>query len=618
MNIPAPGSTQRSVYLHKARWVLGGIFAPELVAYTAWSQWDTARKLTVEVNEILRNQESNRDKMIPNRKHPWTLVHSFFACMGGFVVDIDTAPEGPYINGLTRVSICAHGVPLLAELGLLPDLSAAFIRDKSKADNVAKTLAIAQASWLVLQCIGRAAMHLPLTLLEINTLAHVVCAFVIYFLWWSKPLDIQDPTVLEGDGIHGLCAAMSMLSPTLEVTDDKGQKSLIRMRPEIEGLVHWESPPIPRNVDSSMGTTTVGTSAEQSDDIVIQMEPVDSTLEGDSMDPGSRRSSYPNPPTDNRVTPDEPTAEGFVVDLVNLTNGVVFQRRIPETTISTERSSSTENILREEEMVIDSQFSLKPESEYYRLFRKRPQIPLDMITLRRWKLASQALRDHSSIWEPFRVRYQHHHQSQRRPISPEQPASDREGQCQQQPPVGWEYPLRLLRKRFINVKIQNQPPEMNSEEYPFEQARPSISVIILSIASAAYGGLHATAWNHYFVRPSERLYWRAAVIIVGISGMMKALSNLLRIWNPPLWPVYSSSPGSSLFRSSSSSRGSSPYRYGYTNLVESSGFKLLTYLIWFFFAAARYILVFQAFMSLRELPIGIYETPEWSLYLPHL
>lgn len=109
------------------------------------------------------------------------------------MVDIDTAPEGPYINRLTRASITTQSVPLLAELGLLPDLSAAFIQEKSKADNVAKTLAILQAGWLVFQCIARAAIHLPLTLLEINTLAHVVCTFIIYFLWWSKPLDIEDP-----------------------------------------------------------------------------------------------------------------------------------------------------------------------------------------------------------------------------------------------------------------------------------------------------------------------------------------------------------------------------------------------------------------------------------------
>ncbi len=59
LKIPPPGSTKRSVYLHKARWVLEGVFAPELVAYTAWAQWDTARKLTVEVNGIFQSQVSS-------------------------------------------------------------------------------------------------------------------------------------------------------------------------------------------------------------------------------------------------------------------------------------------------------------------------------------------------------------------------------------------------------------------------------------------------------------------------------------------------------------------------------------------------------------------------------
>ena len=142
------------------------------------------------------------------RKHRWTIVHGFYAGMGGFVFDTDHENLPPYIPDSPRLSVTGEGILGLAQLGHLPDIPQDFILDKSKADNVTKSLVVVQASWLLLECIIRLAAHLPLTLLEINTLAHVVCVFGIYCLWWKKPLDIRDPTVLSGDWVRPVCAYM--------------------------------------------------------------------------------------------------------------------------------------------------------------------------------------------------------------------------------------------------------------------------------------------------------------------------------------------------------------------------------------------------------------------------
>lgn len=91
-------------------------------------------------------------------------------------------------------------------MGLLPDISERYVKDKSKTDHFAKVLVIAQASWLILQVIMRWASKLTVTALELNTLAHSICALLIYFLWWNKPLDIQDPTLLVGERLHPLVA----------------------------------------------------------------------------------------------------------------------------------------------------------------------------------------------------------------------------------------------------------------------------------------------------------------------------------------------------------------------------------------------------------------------------
>ena len=67
------------------------------------------------------------------------------------------------------------------------------IKDKGKSDWLAKSLVLLQTSWFVMQCIARAIEHLPVTHLEIVTLAYAAMNFVIYVFWWNKPLNINRP-----------------------------------------------------------------------------------------------------------------------------------------------------------------------------------------------------------------------------------------------------------------------------------------------------------------------------------------------------------------------------------------------------------------------------------------
>jgi hypothetical protein len=50
----------------------------------------------------------------------------------------------------------------------------------------------------------RVGQALPVTLLEINTFAHSICALLVYILWWDKPLDVEQPTYLPVQGIHAV------------------------------------------------------------------------------------------------------------------------------------------------------------------------------------------------------------------------------------------------------------------------------------------------------------------------------------------------------------------------------------------------------------------------------
>lgn len=72
-----------------------------------------------------------------------------------------------------RLTVTARGMALLAKCGHLPDEDKQQIDDKSKANDLAKAAVLVQASWMLLQVIGRLGFHLPVTLLEVNTVAHV-------------------------------------------------------------------------------------------------------------------------------------------------------------------------------------------------------------------------------------------------------------------------------------------------------------------------------------------------------------------------------------------------------------------------------------------------------------
>ncbi len=131
------------------------------------------------------------------------MVYGHFAMMGGFVVDVRHLH-----NSLSRLTISPKGVYFLAKHGHFLRISESAIKDKSKADLLAKLLVCIQVTWMLVQTIGRKAAHLPITLLELHTLVHVACALAMYVLWFQKPMDVHDPTWVDASGFQDLLALM--------------------------------------------------------------------------------------------------------------------------------------------------------------------------------------------------------------------------------------------------------------------------------------------------------------------------------------------------------------------------------------------------------------------------
>ena len=133
----------------------------------------------------------------PDKAEMYTLAQAFFIVAGGLAIQTKSFHKEPYLT------VTPTGALELAKLGLLSPISEEVINDKTKADPITKMLVCIQAGWFIVQCIARVAQKLPLTLLEINTLAHVLIALLMYLFWLPKPYNalspvlITDPKVIE-------------------------------------------------------------------------------------------------------------------------------------------------------------------------------------------------------------------------------------------------------------------------------------------------------------------------------------------------------------------------------------------------------------------------------------
>ncbi|KAF7974345.1 hypothetical protein HWV62_12410 [Athelia sp. TMB] len=112
----------------------------------------------------------------------WDMPHAFFVIMGGYQFhnkDESLHPLSP--KNAQELVGRGHLVPSTPEE----------LANQSKGDALSKGVAILQTLWFVMQCIARRIEHLPLTSLEVMTLAYTVITVAMYIVWWDKPLSVS-------------------------------------------------------------------------------------------------------------------------------------------------------------------------------------------------------------------------------------------------------------------------------------------------------------------------------------------------------------------------------------------------------------------------------------------
>lgn len=83
------------------------------------------------------------------------MTYSIYAVMGGFAFDATALEENFLPENRTRLTLEPCGLETLLEHepNLLPNISLEAIKDKSKANGMAKAIVCVQASWFCVQCI---------------------------------------------------------------------------------------------------------------------------------------------------------------------------------------------------------------------------------------------------------------------------------------------------------------------------------------------------------------------------------------------------------------------------------------------------------------------------------
>lgn len=472
-------------------------------------------------------------------------MHGFYAGMGGFVIDLVPYQREPSFipRKYERLTLTARGVKLLYECGHLPVMQKSDIKDKSKADSLAKSLVCLQAGWMCIQVLGRILGGLPVTLLEVNTLGHVFCALVVYLLWWHKPQLINEPTKLEGDWVKPLCAFMYMSSRISGgIARNPGMLKHAWKEPELAKLQYVDQTTEHESSNGELAEVrTESTLPVIAEDLINNQqnqEPIVQSLPKTSRSIETLNSGIAS--NTHRVAINRSLSDATTVVPYPAYHGFVPVAEAPA------KSSNS-----------DKGFPCT--------------LPNDE-DLERWRLVNEAYR----LFPPVRDRF----------VESGEFAEDGS-------------PLLKFKGNKPEELIHECAGNWPSDDL-LRETQGLVMGSILWCASMVFGAVHIAAWHDYFPSSAERWMWRASAIWITFSGGLWMLINLIAHFSKVIddyWERVIT------FKAS-----------WFSNIVLG----IVCTCCGIAYIAARIFLVVEAFISIRQLPVTAYSTPEWSQIIPHL
>ncbi|PVH73506.1 hypothetical protein DL98DRAFT_519920 [Cadophora sp. DSE1049] len=470
---------------------------------------------------------------------------------------------------------------------------------------------------MLLQSISRLCRHLPLTVLEINTVAHVGCSFLIYVVWWSKPADVQEPTILSAGTMRQECAMFYQCSL---LDDDSVPADLGRTStPNTQGLqFRWKSG---KFIDGSQYSSRIPLIFLG--DLPANMSEICGHARADLMNDTLARQQA------NNI--EEETTETILSDLhcqrEGCPAGSEENSRPGNQTISTADSGPKlyDCSLKPGELIKGTKIGIHYKLRYhdgdFKVFEEPAEedsfeVHVDKYETVRWILCSQLA---ELIDAAAGLKY---HAEMFRSVSMYWP----EGAPRSKP---WDTTLYAINHQYRNLVCFRSP------------CWPNVGLLrnsligwevrgLLALVMTVYGGIHIAAWNDYFASAFERWAWRACSIYI---ASFAAISTIYFGFTPVLDKVDQLINN---VRRKKKGLGPDPFP---GLIIENSGaekrrfhnagldhglsigdwwrkvFKPLQPLMYgplFLYLVARAFIIVEAFVNLRRVPEGVYTQPLWQ------
>ena len=536
----------------------------------------------------------------------WTDSHSWYLLMGGFYFDTSTVE--PYIPDSPPLILTAEAIDLLVSTcpPLLPEIAEDAIQDRSKADTITKCLAALQAIYQLAQCATRWRAKLAVSQLELTTCGHILCALAIYFCWFRKPKDVEIRTKVDATWSDPVCAWLSICMSS-RFWRTRCPPHITHLFPVTEINQKFNDISAEDNTNDSI-LEDEKTLADPDGNDLAGKQALTLATTSDALRPGRAHLEHQGPPlkTANAVTiPDQ-----------TLNIAARFSKRRDFSCPLSERDRLNPMVepTRFKELVIPIL------GEGFRPAKMKFQ---DQESLACVSLALQ----YFSFWGENVVT---------------STASTSSGtvKIEKGAKTTWTRPP-YEEGGLYRASVHIWPHVLESLTWHLGLVFPATMIAFLT---ACYGGIHASAWSYHFPTPIEASLWRVSSLVITSSGIFMMLDRIAVVMSRYFinhivcrdchagqpCVKYQSHEAKWLHRwlqtfvrpFTSLRRWILVYRNAVAFHERHPPVKTMVKVllcIWFLlFVAARMFVVIEAFISLKSLPIGAYNTPNWSQWFIHL
>ncbi|KAJ4258825.1 hypothetical protein NW762_007912 [Fusarium torreyae] len=480
--------------------------------------------------------------------------------MGGIVLDVSDLHDEYALLTLTP-----EGLLYLAKKRHFIDVSDLTIKNKSRADAFAKIVVIFQVIWMVLENCSRLDVGLTVTIIEGHTLIHVVTALAMYILWFKKPLNVCDPTVVNPVAFENHIALMLMRCTRLggkasasKERQSHRQKDLpIRYQLMIAVLRLIGVRELAQDFEDKYfklkRLTMRGSDTSESTYLMNYLARVKEVKTEETKRVLQRRGENPRSTSPDAVTalpetnyqgPEAPKITSDDATGLRIHNSQLYDQSRGDATpfryIHLPEGQESIGPIRSGQHLT---CGIGP------VFFRDNAIAIDLSTkmVRRWEQAANVIKDeHVGISEPAYY--------------------------------------------FVDGQLSNLPLPGGQGIKSLSTGDMLILVLVFFVLCAGYGGVHCLAWNADFATQAERNLWRIACVDLVMAGVLYFI--LLAFFL--------------------AAEDNSAHAVAHVIIVTLGMGHFAIYI------GARIFLVVEAFVSVRHLREEAYETVGWVSWIPHI